>query len=233
MDFSFNSHKHMPPLKRQLTRPASAIDIRNIPIPDTGITLKNNKINEIDFDLLYEKQLQKLREINNEKNEKKTFKKEEVLPKLKKTSSASRINEKKINNYNIEKNKLMNKESLRPFSSKERSNIIYHEDFGRTPKYIKEMKKQAEIKKRLIKKQKEIEKYPKGTKLLSEQERKLTLAKLIQSKKDLELIFAKLPIAMDSLNIKNKKEKLLEELKEIDNAIDTFSKEQVFVKIDV
>ena len=59
------------------------------------------------------------------------------------------------------------------------------------------------------------------------------MAKLIQSKKDLELIFAKLPIAMDSLNIKNKKEKLLEELKEIDNAIDTFSKEQVFVKIDV
>ena len=235
-DFSFSSHRQIPPLKRKLNRPSSAIDIRNIKMPDSGINIKNNnKINEVDFDLLFENQLQKLREINNEKSEikNKNYRQEELLPKLKKTSSTSRMYDKKNpHNNTIDENKLNKKKSLRPLTSKVRSNNIYHEDFGKIPKYIMEMRKQAELKKCLLKKQKENEKYPKGTKLLSEEERKLTLQKLIQSKKDLESIFAKLPIAMDSLNIKNKKEKLLEELKEIDNAIDTFSKEQVFVKID-
>ena len=90
----------------------------------------------------------------------------------------------------------------------------------------------AEILKDLQNKKKEEEKYPKGTRLLSEEERLLTLNKLKESKKELENLIEKLPITLNSLSLRNKQQRLYKELDEIEQAIITFSRNQVFVKID-
>ncbi len=108
----------------------------------------------------------------------------------------------------------------------------FHKDFGKTPQYLKNMKIEAEKKKELDILKKEQEKYPKGTRLLSEEERMFTLNKLLESKKEIENLLAKLPITLNSQAAKNKQEELYKKLDEMDKAIATFSKKKVFVKID-
>ncbi len=73
-------------------------------------------------------------------------------------------------------------------------------------------------------------KYPKGTRLLSEEERKNTLESLIKTQKELTLILEKMPITNRSVNTQKKKEEIIKKLTELDKAIDTFSKKKVFVK---
>ena len=67
---------------------------------------------------------------------------------------------------------------------------------------------------------------------MSEEERQFTLKKLKESKKELENLVTKLPIALDSIGAKNRQNKLFKELDEIEQAIITFSKNKVFVKIE-
>ena len=108
----------------------------------------------------------------------------------------------------------------------------FHKEYGKTPKYIENMRKETEKKKELEKLRKETAKYPKGTRLLSEEERITTLEKLKQSKEDINKVIEKLPITCDSQAFRNKKEELFKKLDEIENAIETFSKKKVFVKIE-
>ena len=108
----------------------------------------------------------------------------------------------------------------------------YHKEFGKTPKYLQNMKIESEKKKELEKLKKETSKYPKGTRLLSEEERLFTLEKLKQSKNDINQVIEKLPITCDSQAFRNKKEELFKKLDEIESAIETFSKKKVFVKIE-
>ena len=258
---------------------------------------ENNKIvynkNIIDLDLLFEKQLQKLKEINREDESNNNENYNEMIIHLnnntnnnfnKISSNKIQNNENKIiinsnnnqnNNYNSENNNKINKNHIRPFSHYSKNNkslprissqkniknihqeenIIrndltikndntklapissrlkspLHKDYGKVPKYLKEMKMKAEILKDLQNKKKEEEKYPKGTRLLSEEERLLTLNKLKESKKELENLIEKLPITLNSLSLRNKQQRLYKELDEIEQAIITFSRNQVFVKID-
>ena len=108
----------------------------------------------------------------------------------------------------------------------------YHREYGKTPKYLQNMKIEAEKKKEIEKLKKETSKYPKGTRLLSEEERLFTLEKLKQSKIDINQIIEKLPITCDSQAFRSKREELFKKLDEIENAIETFSKKKVFVKIE-
>ena len=258
---------------------------------------ENNKIvynkNIIDLDLLFEKQLQKLKEINREDESNNNENYNEMIIHLNNNTnnnfneiSSNKIqnNENKIiinsnnnqnNNYNSENNNKINKNHIRPFSHYSKNNkslprissqkniknihqeenIIrndltikndntklapissrlkspLHKDYGKVPKYLKEMKMKAEILKDLQNKKKEEEKYPKGTRLLSEEERLFTLNKLKESKKELENLIEKLPITLNSLSLRNKQQRLYKELDEIEQAIITFSRNQVFVKID-
>ena len=94
------------------------------------------------------------------------------------------------------------------------------------------MKIEAEKQKEIDKLKREQEKYPEGTRLLSEEERLLTLNKLLESKKEMENLVAKLPITMSSQTIRNKQEELYKKLDEIEKAISTFSRKKVFVKVD-
>lgn len=292
---------------KTLKRPLSSLNImavklNNIKNNDNNFeNLNNNKNNKIilnnndkfDLDLMFEKQLQKLREINreyesNDKEINNPLKYDDITNsfeginrntiklndnKIKNKNDNNEINQnsdnnKKIITYNIlpltsnlqnnkslpkisspkynnriifqlEENKLNNANNLfinkdssksRPFSSKVRNYL--HKDFGKIPKYLQEMKIKAEILKDIQNKKKEEEKYPKGTRLLSEEERFLTLKKLKESKKELENLLEKLPITLNSLSSRKKQQKLIKELDEIEQAIETFSKNKVFVKID-
>ena len=125
--------------------------------------------------------------------------------------------------------KANNNNKFKKANSKEKA---YHREYGKTPKYIQNMKIEAEKKKEIEKLKKETSKYPKGTRLLSEEERLFTLEKLKQSKNDINQIIEKLPITCDSQAFRNKKEELFKKLDEIENAIETFSKKKVFVKIE-
>ena len=94
------------------------------------------------------------------------------------------------------------------------------------------MKIEAEKQKEIDMQRRQEEKYPKGTRLLSEEERVFTLNKLLESKKDIENLLSKLPITMSSLAAKNKQQELYKKLDEIENAITTFSRKKVFVKVN-
>ena len=114
----------------------------------------------------------------------------------------------------------------------EREKNPFHKEYGKTPKYIENMRKETEKKKEMEKLRKETAKYPKGTRLLSEEERLSTLEKLKQSKDDINKVIEKLPITCDSQAFRNKKDELFKKLDEIENAIETFSKKKVFVKVE-
>ena len=107
---------------------------------------------------------------------------------------------------------------------------IKHKDYGKVPDYIKKYEIEREQQKEEEKKQKEASKYPKGTKLLSEEERVNTLNGLINSKKEMENLLEKMPITTRTLSIQNKKEELIKKIEEVEKAIDLFSKKQVFIK---
>ena len=124
-----------------------------------------------------------------------------------------------------------NSNKLKEYNNNKKENP-YHKEYGKTPKYIQEMRLENEKKIEMEKLRKETAKYPKGTRLLSEEERLFTLEKLKQSRDDINKVIEKLPITSDTQAFRNKKEELFKKLDEIENAIDTFSKKKVFVKVE-
>ena len=106
-----------------------------------------------------------------------------------------------------------------------------HKDYGKVPTYIKKYELEREIKNEEIKRIEEASKYPKGTKLLSEEERLNTLNGLIRNKKELTNQLEKMPITTRTNAVRIRKEELIKKLEEIEKAIDMFSRKQVFVKI--
>ena len=106
-----------------------------------------------------------------------------------------------------------------------------HKDYGKVPSYIKKYELEREIKNEEIKRKEEALKYPKGTKLLSEEERLSTLNGLIQNKKDLTNQLEKMPITTRTNAVRIRKEEIIKKLEELEKAIDMFSRKQVFIKI--
>ena len=69
-------------------------------------------------------------------------------------------------------------------------------------------------------------------KLLSEQERVSTLEHLKLTKEEIETILDKLPISMKTMALQNKKTELERKLVDIEKAISTFSRKEVYIKMD-
>ena len=275
---------------KRLNRPISSINLK-VPIKTYRNGYNGNKIKKafeqeykqisfgnltnIDLDSLFEKQLQKLREINKSEEEEYNAKinnnlnKKDTLEEKKyddnnfnRNKSSKAIKPRPLSNFrkattklfpsietlspinkNILQERILSNKNMRekklvfnkinPIERPITTNkTIMHRNYGHVPKYLKEMKIKAKIMKEIEKKKEEEKNYPKGTRLLSEEERIFTLEKLKENKKDLENLVTKLPIASDSIWTKNKQRKLFKELDEIDQAIITFSKNKVFVKMD-
>lgn len=105
-----------------------------------------------------------------------------------------------------------------------------HKNFGKVPDYIKRYEMERELKEQEMLKRKEEMKYPKGTRLLSEEERVETLNSLIKAQQEMTTLLEKMPITNRTLSIQRRKEEFMKKLTEIDKAIDMFSKKRVFVK---
>ena len=154
------------------------------------------------------------------------------------------------NNYNINDNKIILPKIQKNYIRENRQLIIEnkiplkhkqngedmsqnnkHKDYGKIPEYIKKYELERELKKEELKRQEESSKYPKGTKLLSEEERISTLNGLLENKKEITNQLEKMPITTRTNSIRIRKEELLNKLEEIEKAIEMFSKKQVFVKI--
>ena len=207
-----------------------------LPSPEEELARKKKE----DLDYQFEVHLRELRACNNIESQ--INEQYESIKKAQLKANTPSLNEKGIilqkNNKNyIEENK--QKIIKGQIQQKKYNNIInksaqnpFHKEYGKTPKYLKNMKKEAEKQKEIDKLKREQEKYPEGTRLLSEEERLLTLNKLLESKKEMENLVAKLPITMSSQTIRNKQEELYKKLDEIEKAISTFSRKKVFVKVD-
>ena len=141
----------------------------------------------------------------------------------------------KIHKNYIRQNRQLVIDNKVPIKHKQKEEPIIkadkHKDYGKVPSYIKKYEKEREIKNEEIKRLEEASKYPKGTKLLSEEERLSTLDGLINSKKGLTNLLEKMPITTKTLSMQNKKEELIKKLDEIEKAIDMFSKKEVYIKI--
>jgi uncharacterized protein YeaC (DUF1315 family) len=139
----------------------------------------------------------------------------------------------KIEKNYIKENKKLVIENKVPLKHKmvEDNNNVKHKNYGKVPSYIKRYELEREIKKEGIKRQKEAEKIPKGTKLLTEEERINTLNGLLYNKKELINQLEKMPITTRTIAMQNKKDELNQKLDEIEKAIEMFSKKQVFIKI--
>ena len=138
----------------------------------------------------------------------------------------------KIQKNYIRENRQLVTENKIPTKTKfvEEKSDAKHKDYGKVPDYIKKYELEREIMKEEKKKQEAAAKYPKGTKLLTEEERVNTLNGLIESKKEMVNILEKLPITTRTLAMQNKKEELIKKIEEVEKAIEMFSKKQVFIK---
>ena len=77
--------------------------------------------------------------------------------------------------------------------------------------------------------QEERAKMPPGTRLMDEEERLQTLQDLHDSKREVSAALEKLPISMHTISMKNHKVDLETKLIRIEKAIETFSKNKVYI----
>ena len=204
-------------------------------LPSQQEEMEKRKKEDLDFQ--FENHLRELRACNNiesQLNEQyESIKKAQLKANTPTIKEKGLILEKTNKNY-IEENKQMVSNGQIPKKVKNNTSTEYqfHKEYGKTPRYLQNMKIEAEKQKEIDQLKKEESKYPKGTRLLSEEERVFTLNKLLESKKEIENLLSKLPITMASQAARNKQEELYKKLDEIDNAITTFSRKKVFVKVN-
>ena len=204
-------------------------------LPSEQEEMEKRKKENLDFQ--FESHLRELRACNNiesQLNEQyESIRKAQLKANTPSIKEKGLILEKTNKNY-IEENKQMvtNGQIQKKIKNNRSLDNPFHKEFGKTPRYLQNMKMEAEKQREIDLLRKEEEKYPKGTRLLSEEERVFTLNKLLESKKDIENLVSKLPITLASQAAKNKQEELYKKLDEIEHAIDTFSRKKVFVKVN-
>ena len=204
-------------------------------LPSQAEEMEKRKKDDLDFQ--FESHLRELRACNNIESQ--LNEQYESIKKAQLKANTPTIKEKglileKTNKNFIEENKQMAINGQVPKKVRINKSVQnpFHKEYGKTPRYLQNMKIEAEKQKEIDLLKKEKEKYPKGTRLLSEEERIFTLNKLLESKKEIENLLSKLPITMASQAARSKQEELYKKLDEIDNAINTFSRKKVFVKVN-
>ena len=204
-------------------------------LPSQKEEMERRKKEDLDFQ--FENHLRELRACNNiesQLNEQyESIKKAQLKANTPTIKEKGLILEKSNKNY-IEENKQIISNGQIPKKVKNNVSMenYFHKEYGKTPRYLQNMKIEAEKQKEIDLLKKEELKYRKGTRLLSEEERIFTLNKLLDSKKEIENLLSKLPITMASQAARNKQEELYKKLDEIDNAITTFSRKKVFVRVN-
>lgn len=106
-----------------------------------------------------------------------------------------------------------------------------HEDFGRVPEYLEERKARWAEEESEKRRRMPDPNCPKGMCLMPESERRNTLEVLQQSKEEALNQLRRMPFVIETPSQKKKQEMLEAKLREIDSAIQIFSKEKVYVAI--
>lgn len=104
-----------------------------------------------------------------------------------------------------------------------------HEDFGRLPKYLEQMKAKSHALKEEARQRATDPDCPKGMKLMPDDERLKTLDILIGNKEEIMKQYGKLPFVVETPSMLKRRAALEEKLKEIEHAIQLFSKPRVYV----
>lgn len=105
-----------------------------------------------------------------------------------------------------------------------------HKNYGKVPTYINKYNQQRENEIRQKTIDEENAKLPPGTRLMPEEERLSTLTDLIASKKATNDKLERLPIQIKSLKVAALKRELEDKMTRLERAIETFSKQKVYVK---
>lgn len=106
-----------------------------------------------------------------------------------------------------------------------------HKAYGNVPKYLDKYNRQREdaVKQKAI--DEENAKLPPGTRLMLEDERLATLEDLILAQKNTNRELERAPVVAHSLKMNKYKKELEEKLIRLDRAVETFSKQKVYVQI--
>jgi hypothetical protein len=107
---------------------------------------------------------------------------------------------------------------------------IQHKNYGKVPTYINKYNQQRENEIRQKTIDEENAKLPPGTRLMPEEERLSTLTDLKASKKATNDKLERLPIQIKSLKVAALKRELEDKMTRLERAIETFSKQKVYVK---
>jgi hypothetical protein len=105
---------------------------------------------------------------------------------------------------------------------------------GQVPKYLQQRKAQAQAEKEELElaraEEAEKAKYPPGHRPFTEQERTELLTKLNARKKELEYDLVRIPVRVDTLAVKKRRQTIETELEEVETALSKFSvKKQLYV----
>jgi hypothetical protein len=101
--------------------------------------------------------------------------------------------------------------------------------FGRVPKYLHGIKKDIAETKAAEAAAAERAKLPPGMRLLTEDERLETLQQLLDEKEATFLEYNRLPIAANTMAIRNRRNELENKLTELETAVKVFTRPKVYV----
>lgn len=103
-------------------------------------------------------------------------------------------------------------------------------NFGKTPKYLLKYKEEFKEREREKEEKKAALRRPPGTVLVGEQERIETLESLNAKRKEVLEVLMKLPLSLRTEGLKRQKIELDKTLGQLEKAIETYSRSQVYVK---
>mmetsp|Transcript_32299 Transcript_32299/g.55873 ORF Transcript_32299/g.55873 Transcript_32299/m.55873 type:complete len:255 (+) Transcript_32299:560-1324(+) len=119
------------------------------------------------------------------------------------------------------------KQSDKPQSGAKAANPNY----GKVPEYIENYKLEKRVEDEMRRQLAEEMKAPEGMRLLSDEERLENLAMLEKSRDEVFSLINKLPIAANSLSIRQKRTEYENKLNDLEQAIKNFSRKKVYVEL--
>ena len=211
------------------------IQIKNLSEKHEGVFLVRGA-SERRREELAEEGKQRRREIEESLNEAKMYSSHQPSsPRKRSIPRVDEIAEQPIrppqNFINRNKNEIIKRQSSteRNNNNDEGDQIARHESFGRVPDYLVNRKQQwQELEDERIRNRPDPN-CPKGMMLMPEDERQSTLQTLQDSRSECLRQLERLPFVIETPSAKRRAEELENKLREIEKAIDVFSKPKVFV----
>jgi hypothetical protein len=110
--------------------------------------------------------------------------------------------------------------------------IEKHKSFGKVPNYLERIKHEMEMTKEKREEERAKARMPPGTRLMTEEERIITLEELHRQKLEISDLLFSLPLSLKTESLKMRKRELESKLLEIERAVTTFSRKIVYIKDD-